>query len=901
LEWGGHFVRNLQLDNLKIDNEILIDDLLRLSEYDFNTEVDVNILGHIFEHSLSEIEEITAELSTGEYAPIQISKRKKDGVFYTPKYITQYIVENTIGTLCNEKRAALEIEEIEFDGTYRTKDGKLLAKGKKLYQKLNNYKDWLLSLKIVDPACGSGAFLNQALNFLIQEHNNIDDIIAELTNTALRLFDTDKAILENNLYGVDINEESVEIAKLSLWLRTAQKDRKLSVLSNNIKCGNSLIDDPEIAGEKSFNWHKEFPQIFKKKKKLAWHITWVTHDTRTSDRMIKYKVRERRASGEMHIDRSVYLENEDAIKVTEIISEIVTEEKLNCLAYNICKDHIHMLLVCDKDELSNIVRKLKGKSAQKFKEHLKIPKDETFNLWAQKFDRKPMDSEQQLQNTIGYITGNREKHQLPDINEGLQPSVERMCCTYDHAFRTEYKGGFDVVIGNPPYKAGRHWADKDSDLHGYLTKEYETADYQLDLYVLFYERSLHLLKKNDGLLSFIAPNTWFTNISSKGMREYFLGNSEITQILDCSKVDVFEDAVVETAVVTMKYRKVSNNKVAILQLKESEAFILHDIEQNNWLNNDNFYMNIYVNEQEQKLKSKIDKIGTPLGDFCEAKFGVKIYQVGKGKPKQTKDIAIDRLFESDEKLSDDYFKMLEGKDVNRYNISWQGRWIKYGVHLAEPRNIELFQGNRFLVRRIMGKRVIACCTDEPMISNALLHVVKVPNEYSVKVVLSIVSSSLMAFYFRKSSGREDKAFPEIKVHQLRSLPIVISKDSLIIEPISDRILKITSGFYATLEKFSKYFQSQFSIEKLSKKLQNWYELDFGEFIKELNKAIKKAGSEKLSKTDEMDWMEVFETKKAEAQSLKTEIDKTDKEIDQMVYELYGLSEEEINIIERNVL
>jgi type I restriction-modification system DNA methylase subunit len=257
---GGLFYPDELLDNLKIDDEILIDDLLRLSEYDFNTEVDVNILGHIFEHSLAEIEEITAEIE-GTAADKAKSKRKRDGVFYTPKYITQYIVENTIGKLCNEKRAELGIEEIEFDGTYRTKDGKLSAKGKELFKKLNDYKDWLLSLKIVDPACGSGAFLNQALNFLILEHKNIDDIIAELTNTALRLFDTEKSILENNLFGVDINEESVEIAKLSLWLRTAHKDRKLSNLNNNIKCGNSLIDDPEVAGDKAFDWNTEFKVI----------------------------------------------------------------------------------------------------------------------------------------------------------------------------------------------------------------------------------------------------------------------------------------------------------------------------------------------------------------------------------------------------------------------------------------------------------------------------------------------------------------------------------------------------------------------------------------------------------------------------------------------------------------
>jgi hypothetical protein len=101
-------------------------------------------------------------------------------------------------------------------------------------------------------------------------------------------------------------------------------------------------------------------------------------------------------------------------------------------------------------------------------------------------------------------------------------------------------------------------------------------------------------------------------------------------------------------------------------------------------------------------------------------------------------------------------------------------------------------------------------------------------------------------------------------------------------------------------KFSKYLQSQFHLETLTKKLQNWYELDFGNFITELNKAIKKAGGEKLTKSAEMDWMVVFEEKKAEALSLKAEIDKTDKEIDQLVYALYELTPEEIAIVEESV-
>ncbi len=261
---GGLFAPDELLDNLKIDDKVLKADSLKLSAYDFNTDVDVNILGHIFEHSLNEIEEMEQNLSENDsVSETKTSKRKKDGVFYTPKYITQYIVENTIGTLCTEKRKEMNIYEIEFDTTYKTKKG-LSKKGKELFNILNEYKEWLKSLKILDPACGSGAFLNQTLQFLITEHKLIDDLIADLTGDAIGLFDTDKSILENNLYGVDINDESVEIAKLSLWLRTAQKGRKLSNLNNNIKCGNSLIDNPEVAGDKAFDWNIEFKEIMDK-------------------------------------------------------------------------------------------------------------------------------------------------------------------------------------------------------------------------------------------------------------------------------------------------------------------------------------------------------------------------------------------------------------------------------------------------------------------------------------------------------------------------------------------------------------------------------------------------------------------------------------------------------------
>ncbi len=160
-------------------------------------------------------------------------RRKKEGIFYTPEYITRYIVENTVGRYIEE------------------------------------HPDRLETITILDPACGSGAFLNQAHSFLLKEHRNryeakINEKLEK--GEGITLFDynpaeADRGILLNNLYGVDLNQESVDITKLALWLKTARKTEPLQSLDKNIKCGNSLIDDPEIVGEKAFNWAQEFPEI----------------------------------------------------------------------------------------------------------------------------------------------------------------------------------------------------------------------------------------------------------------------------------------------------------------------------------------------------------------------------------------------------------------------------------------------------------------------------------------------------------------------------------------------------------------------------------------------------------------------------------------------------------------
>ncbi|SJZ67863.1 Eco57I restriction-modification methylase domain-containing protein [Selenihalanaerobacter shriftii] len=258
---GGLFKADEVLDNLIIKNDFF-DVIDKISAYDFDSELDVNILGHVFEQSISDIEEIKADIENDEYNEKE-SKRKKDGIYYTPEYITKYIVENSVGKCLEDIRKELgeeELPDIEEAATPQV-EGKYKKQHLEFYKE---YEERLKKIKVLDPACGSGAFLNQAFDFLLKEYQWIHrqiDLIQEGQRSIFGLESLQKEILKNNIYGVDINESSVEITKLSLWLKTANKNKPLTNLDDNIKCGNSLIDDPEVAGDKAFKWKEEFSEI----------------------------------------------------------------------------------------------------------------------------------------------------------------------------------------------------------------------------------------------------------------------------------------------------------------------------------------------------------------------------------------------------------------------------------------------------------------------------------------------------------------------------------------------------------------------------------------------------------------------------------------------------------------
>ena len=727
---GGLFKPDDILDSVLIDDQLLFDSCKGLSNYDFESEVDVNILGHIFEHSLSEIEKIEQELAAGldtveDPEAVYKSKRKKDGVFYTPRYITKYIVENTIGALCVQKREEMKIVSEDYVPQKRKADTLQLLKN------LEEYRQWLLQLTICDPACGSGAFLNQALEFLIDEHQDIDAMKARLFGDALMMSDVETSILENNLYGVDINQEATDIAKLSLWLRTARKGRKLNDLNSHIKCGNSLIDDPAVAGDKAFNWQMEFPEVFA-------------------------------------------------------------------------------------------------------------------------------------------------------------------------------KGGFDVVIGNPPYVDIKAL---EGDIVKQIFKSYKTANNRINLFSVFIEKSIDLLK-TAGKFSFIIPSSILTQESYKPLRNLLLSKSRIDSVVRLPnesfggsagevKVDTIILSFTESTGATPSeveilvyegFERISE----ISSLNTSNYFF---IKQSIWNEDENFIFRINATSSISSLVARIESQTVKLVDCAEFCLGLTPYDKYKGHtPEQIEN----RVFHSSWKKDETYRKLLAGNDVERYFIHWSGEeWISYGKWLGAPREDRFFKTKRILVKQIIdwtAKRIWAAITEEELYNTQNSFNLIARSGYYPEYLIALINSTLMSFYHRKKFLEEYKdRFQKILIKDCKEFPIkelgIESQSSFV-----DRVLIINTKqneLHTIKDEFLKLLIGKYG-KLSSRKLQIWPNISFGEFLKELEKQ-----KIKLSLSEQSEWMQYFESEKAKANAIQDQIKKTDREIDAMVYELYGLTEEEIRIVEES--
>jgi len=512
-------------DSMEIDNEVLSEIISGLYQtkdlaisYDFS-QIEADVLGNIYEQYLGHILRKTdkrAKLKEDH------AHRKEQGIYYTPTYIVDYIVKNTLGELLKDPNT--------------------------------DYK----KIKVLDPACGSGSFLIRAYDLLYENYKKKTDAYTEVKKDE---------ILKNNIYGVDLDKQAVEIAQLNLLLKIAEKGHKLPLLQENIKNGNSLIDDPTVAGDKAFKWAEQFPEIMK-------------------------------------------------------------------------------------------------------------------------------------------------------------------------------NGGFDVVIGNPPYINNRNLPAKDKTL---FEKKYSTAQQQYDIYVLFYELALSLVKPG-GYVGFITPNKFAITNYGTPLRKIMIAN-KIVKVVDVSQLNVFGDASTYPYIVILQKLEYKDNNIEFYSPQSTNLGSMKYIKiaQNSLKPEESFLFN-----QSQEERSILNKIS---GEF--------ILDVYRAKP-------------TSKSISDrgDVF-VLSNREIERYNI------LPASKKIAKKKEW-LVDTPAILMKKICFTPTSSLFESAERIPINTVYVIHSKNnEVSLRYLLAILNSKLFGYYTRKKYATTAMrgGFIELRAFEIEQLPIKIVSDS----------------------------------------------------------------------------------------------------------------------------
>jgi hypothetical protein len=291
-----------------------------------------------------------------------------------------------------------------------------------------------------------------------------------------------------------------------------------------------------------------------------------------------------------------------------------------------------------------------------------------------------------------------------------------------------------------------------------------------------------------------------------------------------------------------------------------------------------------------------------LEDVADIKAGLQAYEAGKGNPKQSALDVKNRIYDYDYKFDDSTYKYLDGKDVGRYFHTWSGLYLRYGGNLAAPRTFNVFSDDVLIIREIPGKYPHSlAATFSPkgevyLFNRSNIAVLnKQGSGYDLKYLLALLCSSLLSYYFMRTTPKAVRQlFPKIILNDLRQFPIkkVTNSQQLPFIEKVEIMLSKNAELHNQQENFLALLKSELRLEKISSKLEQWYTLDFSTFCQELAK--KKIN---LALGRKAEWMEHFEKQKTIAAKLKSIIDTTDREIDQLVYELYGLTSDEIAAVE----
>src|SRR4030043_1961721 len=667
--------RNLEIRHLGSNYEGLLEYKLKIADQDL---VPIKDKGKEIFVSLDEAKKQKKTIRDDEkvlageiYLVTDKGERKATGSYYTPGYIVNYIIENTLGPLVEEKRKKVSknIEELKEKikgarGASREFHERELRKAE------GSLIDEILSLKVLDPAMGSGHFLVEATDFLarellrvlsgepLEEHSK--EMVIRESAEPYGLKETEeeedirwarREVVERCIFGVDLNPMAVELAKLSLWLYTVAKGKPLNFLDHHLKLGNSLIGSkltdikiiPKKIGVKKRDAETQI--------ELPLELAPMTVDLGLA--VGGYKVIESKPTDKI-----------SDVKEKEKIYRSLDKEKIDKwrLIANIWTSAFFGLELDQRiyQALSDFVLARVGKTA---------------NTWVKDyFDRA--------------VNIASEKHffhwelEFPEV-------------FYDHHGKALSNPGFDTVIGNPPYLNVEQIRSDDRDFL-MNSGRYSSTIKRIDIFIPFHEQSIKLLS-NGGRHSFIVPFPLLTQDYGQRLRLFFLNNTMIDSIVDLSKHKIFPDAVVRNIIpVFTKKGPEPDYKIEVITQEEDPNKIqkvtgtVKLIEASQFRDTYENMLRIDSSVELHRIQKKINGVSIKFGKIFAASWGAR------GVPAEK--------FHLDSPINNFCKKMVKGANIDRYKIEYSGKYLLYDPQkLYRPSMPVFFENDKIIFQEVTGK------------------------------------------------------------------------------------------------------------------------------------------------------------------------------------------------------
>lgn len=646
---------------------------------DAEVGVDPEMLGKIFENLLED--------------------NKDKGAFYTPKEIVRYMCQESLTAYLQTSIDDAEVKE-HIANFVKTNDVEELGGASSELAMSIDQK--LIDVKICDPAIGSGAFPMGLLRELYACRKSIE--IFEEDNAA----DIKRHIIQNNIYGVDIEKGAVDIARLRFWLALIIDEKEPMPLPNldfKIMQGNSLLE------------------------------SYKGVDLDVTSKKLKTGKDTKKTRGVL----SLGFEETD---VQKIIQDLVK-------SYFSITDHT--LRAQRRQQIDKYV-----------KDYIKVCAE-----------------------------GN---HEVQDAVDELEIPNDQFFLWHTYFADVFEQGGFDIVIGNPPYGV----SIKDDYRKAVVTSWGNVPDYEI--YYYFIVLAAPLLKEK-GIMSYIIPNTFLFNTFAKYFREMLVEKWNVLEILDCTKFPIFESAVVRNAINLFKkdsegskkvgYRNTANvTSFSDLLEREREFMTVESL----LTMNQNWGLAYFLPTSIRNVVNLISSSPLAVKDvFPEISQGLIAYDKYKG---QSEEIIKSRAYHSFV-YKDGLKKWLWGEDVTRYNLTWNGKeYIDYCNGIANPRNPSFFVGKRMLVREITNPSIFAALIEIEAYNDPSIIIVKESKDYPIEILVGIMNSKLATFFHFNHSPKATKgAFPKILVQDIKEFPLpkVNSDERKILMRLVDDVTTIKKG------------------------------------------------------------------------------------------------------------